>query len=252
MGPRFPPDYRLLRPLMDAFPQVPRLALTATADRHTRADILEQLGIPADGLIVAGFDRPNIQYRIAPRDNPLRQILRSSPTIPARASSMRPPARKWRSWPSNSARTGRRVLPYHAGLPAHDRAANQEAFVSSEDMVIVATVAFGMGIDKPDVRFVAHAGLPKSIEGYYQETGRAGRDGDPSVALMLWGRTISPAPASGFPKWTRPAARANAPGSTRWPAWSKPPAAARSCCAISAKTRPRRAAIATIAWNRRP
>jgi len=186
-GHDFRPDYRLLRPLMDAFPDVPRLALTATADRHTRADILEQLGIPHDGLIVAGFDRPNIQYRITPRDNPLRQLTRFIADNPGPGVVYAPTRAQVEKLAGQLAEGGRRVLPYHAGLPADVRAANQEAFVTSEDMVIVATVAFGMGIDKPDVRFVAHAGLPKSIEGYYQETGRAGRDGDPSTALLLWG-----------------------------------------------------------------
>jgi len=187
-GHDFRPDYRLLRPLLDEFPEVPRLALTATADAHTRADILAQLGIPDDGLIVAGFDRPNIRYGIVPRDQPVRQLTRLIAETPGPGIVYaQTRAQVERLCEALAGATGRPVLPYHAGLPAEVRAANQAAFVASEEMVMVATIAFGMGIDKPDVRFVAHAGLPKSIEAYYQETGRAGRDGDPSVALMLWG-----------------------------------------------------------------
>ncbi len=186
-GHDFRPDYRLLRPLLDSFADVPRLALTATADRHTRADILAQLGIAEDGLIIAGFDRPNIRYRITPRDNALRQLKALLAEQPGPGIVYAPTRNGVEKLAEQLSAGGRRVLPYHAGLPAEVRAANQAAFVASEDMVMVATVAFGMGIDKPDVRFVAHAGLPKSIEGYYQETGRAGRDGDDAVALMLWG-----------------------------------------------------------------
>lgn len=186
-GHDFRPDYRLLRPLFDQFPDVPRLALTATADAHTRADILEQLGIPHDGLIVAGFDRPNIRYTIAPRDNTTRQIgdlIAATPGpgivyVQSRAGTER--------LAEALGKTGRPVRVYHAGLDPKVRQRNQHDFVASEDMVMVATIAFGMGIDKPDVRFVAHAGLPKSIEAYYQETGRAGRDGDPAVAHLFWG-----------------------------------------------------------------
>ncbi|MXP40438.1 DNA helicase RecQ [Altererythrobacter soli] len=187
-GHDFRPDYRKLRPLLDSFPDVPRLALTATADARTRADILEQLGIPPDGLIVAGFDRPNIRYAIRHRDNAVRQIERLMTEQPGPGIVYAPTRAKVERIAEQLAeRTGRPVLPYHAGLDPQVRAANQAAFVASEDMVVVATIAFGMGIDKPDVRFVAHAGIPKSIEAYYQETGRAGRDGDPAQAVMFWG-----------------------------------------------------------------
>ena len=187
-GHDFRPDYRLLRPLLDRFPDVPRLALTATADAHTRADILEQLGLPQEGLIVAGFDRPNIRYAITPRENTTRQVIDLIAETPGPGivyAQTRAGVEKLAE--KLAAETGRPVLPYHAGLDPAVRRRNQAAFVASEEMVIVATVAFGMGIDKPDVRFVAHAGLPKSIEAYYQETGRAGRDGDPAVAHLFWG-----------------------------------------------------------------
>nr|WP_120718100.1 DNA helicase RecQ [Tsuneonella amylolytica] len=187
-GHDFRPDYRQLRPLMDAFPHVPRLALTATADAHTRADIHAQLGIPEEGLIVAGFDRPNIRYAIRHRDTIVRQVAALMDEMPGPGIVYAPTrAKVERLAEQIAAATGRQVRPYHAGLDPDVRAGNQAAFVESEDMVIVATIAFGMGIDKPDVRFVAHAGVPKSIEAYYQETGRAGRDGDPAQAVMLWG-----------------------------------------------------------------
>ena len=188
-GHDFRPDYMGLSVLADAFPDVPRIALTATATRATHQEITERLRMENARHFVSNFDRPNIQYRIEPKDRAKDQLLRLIQSEhPGEAGIVYCMSRK--SVESTAAWLSARgvdAMPYHAGLDAAVRQDTQVRFLREEGIVVVATIAFGMGIDKPDVRFVAHLDLPKSIEGYYQETGRAGRDGMPATAWMAYG-----------------------------------------------------------------
>ncbi|MGO3314607.1 MAG: DNA helicase RecQ [Brachybacterium tyrofermentans] len=188
-GHDFRPDYMGLSVLADAFPGVPRIALTATATEATHRELTERLRMEDAKHFVSSFDRPNIQYRIEPKASPREQLLKLITAEHEGESGIvyclsRKSVETTAAWLSER---GIPALPYHAGLDARVRQDHQERFLRAEGLIIVATIAFGMGIDKPDVRFVAHLDLPKSIEGYYQETGRAGRDGQPSTAWMAYG-----------------------------------------------------------------
>ena len=187
-GHDFRKEYRELTVLHERWPEVPRIALTATADDPTRHEIAERLALEDAERFVSSFDRPNIRYRVVQKDNAVRQLRdfllghRDQSGIVYAFSRKRVD-----SIAEQLRELGFNALPYHAGMDAGSRAANQRRFLQEDGIVMVATIAFGMGIDKPDVRFVAHVDLPKSVEGYYQETGRAGRDGEPAEAWLCYG-----------------------------------------------------------------
>ena len=188
-GHDFRPNYQQLKLLHQRYPDVPRIALTATADQRTRNEIIAQLQLGDAQVFVNSFDRPNIHYAISDSNNPKQRLWQflehNHPNDAGIVYCLsRKKVEQTAEWLADQ---GRLALPYHAGLPQEVRQQNQQRFLREESVIIVATIAFGMGIDKPDVRFVAHLSLPKSIEAYYQETGRAGRDGEPANAWMAYG-----------------------------------------------------------------
>lgn len=188
-GHDFRPEYTEFSKIKDKFPTIPRIALTATADELTRQDIIKNLKLENGRVFVSSFDRPNIRYKVMPKDNEKKQLLKFIEAEHKGDSGIiycisRNKVMEISDWLKKQ---GYDVLPYHAGLDNNTRKKNQERFIKDDGVIMVATIAFGMGIDKPNVRFVAHMDLPKSVESYYQETGRAGRDGLESNALMLYG-----------------------------------------------------------------
>lgn len=186
-GHDFRPEYRALRALRERFPQVPILALTASATERVRKDIVEMLGIQAARQFVASFNRPNLSYRVIPRVTPMKQILEILADHNDETGIIYCLSRaKTEAVAADLSKRGIKTAAYHAGLTALERDKRQELFTRDEIQVMVATIAFGMGVDKPDVRFVIHHDLPKNIESYYQETGRAGRDGLPSECVLLY------------------------------------------------------------------
>lgn len=187
-GHDFRPEYLQLSALHERYPTVPRIALTATADEASRQEIIQRLGLGEARIFLSSFDRPNIRYTVVEKDNPKKQLQAFLQQRKGEAGIVYCLSRKKvediAAWLNDE---GYSALPYHAGLDAQVRMENQRRFLREEGIIMVATIAFGMGIDKPDVRFVAHLDLPKSLEAYYQETGRAGRDGEPAEAWMAYG-----------------------------------------------------------------